>query len=959
MDVLKSECWFRCEQAAPTSTHVSLGELEAYVARGRASTTAAALSSGRQVLSVSVKDGSQGDVDGLPCGARSLLIEADGGAIVCRGINKFFDISEVSDAWCGDSALWTDALYRVWAVRKMAGFVVTVFSLDGTCLEVMSKHVLAGPHVDAARQLLGKWGDAQRAQMAVDLFSWRACASFECIRRAEDHQHPVLEEGLFDQQLVLIAVQKRAQLREESFTCAAMPTIAKRWGVRSAPAVALTSYTALQDVLRAVEAWHSVYPPFTECPVLAEGFVLLIEVAGAGEKNTASSALGLSWCCPLRLKLKTPRYVVLRAFRSLVLGDSKPQTYLYHRGLLGWLGAPSASAVKLRTAVMDVGVAPLSAQFEASLQAKARVRYRGARDTVGHALVQLQGISARSANPRCHCALTVLVLCGLPGAGKTTVSKSLLQRLSNDAAHHHDNNSSSSSSFTSWLQFAVHVSRDVVSRDVALQHGIDEHSSKHKQRRLRALVHEQLCDIMRDVVQFCQEQQTRGLLIFDACNATHASRQVWRRCFPASLDGYQLLHVDCADAAVNARRAGQRDDHEVLRNTAEAQHALYTVRKRFQPPTAEELCWYVDTSTQTAADAAFEVQQRLQSLLTSRQSTEAELKEDIPSSALSLLAGGHPRVLTVASLRAELQESRTALLYSLLNMPDSMSAQLNDVASSLTMENKAARVCVLRIRLCCSTKSLRDMVASVLSPSLCLSFAATAAAPMTPIRPTSSLAAASRHFLRKVATTLFGGTPSADTFSSVTGSVARGHLKWLRGWLLHGKTASATSDVADALAERFEREASAPHVTLLHATVGDASLTDGVAERYLADEGLRVGEEVTVRLKTLLLDRHAVCFGVVLGSGQRFQGAASPAATQGERAPLHVTVATVDGTSAAYAGGMFALFDEWQSENEALLARQQASQQSVNRSQCKFHNFVEFQLHAEVELRGVIELRSE
>lgn len=56
---------------------------------------------------------------------------------------------------------------------------------------------------------------------------------------------------------------------------------------------------------------------------------------------------------------------------------------------------------------------------------------------------------------------------------------------------------------------------------------------------------------------------------------------------------------------------------------------------------------------------------------------------------------------------------------------------------------------------------------------------------------------------------------------------------------------------------------------------------------------------------------------------------------------------------------MFAAFAVWQRENEALLlAKQPVSpqQQAVNRSQCKFHNFVEYQLDSEVVLNAVVEL---
>ncbi|KPA81898.1 hypothetical protein ABB37_04142 [Leptomonas pyrrhocoris] len=926
MDALKSECWFRCEQSQPTSTHIDLRDLESYVARGRASTSSAELSNGRQIVSVSVKDASQGDVNSLPCGARSLLIEEGTGAIVCRGINKFFDISEVSDAWLSDPALWANSVNLVWAVRKMAGFVVTVFSLDGIHLEVMSKHVLAGPHVDAAHQLLAKLDNARRALMASDLFSWGACASFECIWRAEDHQHPVLEADVFDAQLVLIAVLKRTQLREESVGFAAMATIAAKWSVRSAPAVVLQNSAALHDVMAAAETWKSVYPLFTECPILAEGFVVLIEVAAgqAGRPHAES----LPWCCPIRLKLKTPKYVVLRAFRSLVMGDSNPPMYLYHQGFLGWLTANTA-VEEIRTMMADVGVSRLSDQFEAALHAKARTRYRDASETVGRALAQLQDISARAANPRGHCRLFVLVLCGLPGAGKTTVSKALLKMFSADSTN-------------SSLHFMVHVSRDAVSRDVGLKHGIDDNSSKHKQRRLRALVHQELCDEMRDVARLSQEGQLSGLLVFDACNATRASRQAWRRCFPSSLEGYQIVYVDCPDASISAQRAADRDDHEVLHNAAEAQHALYTVRKKFQPPTAEEACWYVDTNTHAAEAAAFEIQRRLIQQLTARQEREGSIAGRPSASTV-----GPPPAMTVASVRAQLQQSHATLLQSLLGVPESTAAQLKDVASFLALKRKA-KFCSLQVRLCCSAKSLRAIAADVLFAALCPSLRATEA-------PASSLVTAGRRLVRQVAAALWGNASSAAESTGVAGTIARGHLKWLRGWLLHGKAVKAPSDIAAALQERFEGEASRPHVTLLHGGATTASSVEDAMHKYLAAEGFEAGEEVVVRVKSLLLDRHAICFGVALSSGQALQGVAAPAAKR-KPVPLHITVATVDGTAAVHAGDMFASFERWESENAVLLARQQTPQQQVNRSQHKFHNFVEFQLITEVELQGVVEL---
>ncbi|KAG5490860.1 hypothetical protein JKF63_00982 [Porcisia hertigi] len=902
MEVLKRECWFQREQNTLHAIKVDTAVLDEYVARGRVSLTSVTLSDGHGVASVSVKNASQGDVNGLPCGARSLLIDRVDGSIVCRGVNKFFDLDEVGGDWLRDSSLWTDA-YRVWAVRKMAGFIITLFSLDGVGLEIMSKHVLAGPHVDAARELLEKVDEAHRARLAADLFEWGACASCECIRRAQDFHHPVLEDEQFDEKMVLIAVQRRTQLREESLCFSELPAMADRWGLVCAPGVAVPNDAALCSLFAATASWNAAYPPFSSCPQLAEGFVLLIEVA----EPTAASVP--QWRFPLRLKLKTPKYVVLRAFRSLVCGDSRPQSYLYHQALMGWLQPRSAAEVRCR--VEEAGVHALNSAFESGLLAQQRVRHRDASESVGEALARLQRTTALLACPRSRCPLTVVVLCGLPGAGKSTLAMALTRALALQEG-------------LSPFSFVVHLSRDTVNRTVAADHGITDASSKHRQRRLRALVHQTLCRQVREVSCFSSEANQSGVLLLDACHATQASRQVWRQYLPRMLHRYEVAYVECSDLSVMAQRAAAREGHEVLHSAAEAQQALYAVRKKFQPPSLKEAAWRVDTNKCCTEEAVA--------------SLRAHLVQGAPLSSST----GRCRILTIPALRSEKHLNDAHLLRDLLGLPESNSVDLSAIFSKMRMP-KVTRTASLQLRLDCSTEALRGAAAQLVYSTL-----------DQPRQEAVSFVSLGRCLLQRVVSALRGS--SSLSFSPVTGHVTRGHLKWLRGWLLHGRGASGSTEVEKALQERFVVEPARPHVTLLHikATDGTSSVDEATLE-YLSQTGMHLGQEVTVHVESLLLDRHALSFGVTLAGGLEVQGQGMDS-TRHTATRLHITVGTAVGVPAAYAGGMTSAFDLWQAENDSLEAERRESCRAVNRSQRKYHNFAQFQLSTALSVRGVVEL---
>lgn len=932
MQALFDKCFFKEEtdaalsacaahQGQPEVAAVNTATLQRYVERGRARLTPV----GPDLVSVSVKEGSQGDVAGLFCGARSLLVNSETGAIHLRGVNKFSDLEDVGSAWIRDSELWRSG-HRIYVQRKMAGFVVTLFSTDDRTLRCMTKHALEGPHVEMAVAVLdGLLSKAQQEDVSRDLFAMDATASCECICRTEDFHHPVLEGEAFDNQLIVFAVQRRRTRVELAMPFSEVQRRTERWGLPCTPAHLVGTAAALEDALAVSRQWRAAYSGFPPPWELAEGFVLLVE--------SDTRACG-SWLRPLRLKAKAARYVALRSLRSLIRGDSEPRVLLYHKAVMAWwvlVRSPAGTAAELKDLEQRRGVSHIDAEFTAAMTgAQHRRRHRDADVTVQEAYEQMMALTAAQvcgAQPRisngAHAAsarppVTLLLLCGLPGSGKSTVSAELMRVLS-----------SRQSAFGHGLV----LSRDAAVKAVSERLGVTAESSRHKRRRLGHPVHKEMRWRIEQIKLFASTADAPTLVLFDACNATVETRSTWVGAMGggASLAGCRIVHVRCGEAATLAHRIGSRPHHELLSDAAEAQRALYTISNIFVPPTPEENAIAVDTSAESL-DAIVE-----------RLAVAAAASSGPPCHRL--------RPLTFDSLEDSLRAMEDTTLRGLLGI-DSFSAVASTVlapyASATKSRRRGAAVVSLELDGTTAQQLLEvaaDALVSVLSPPP----AVTAGSPAPSLA--SRLLSGLRSALRRPAAH-HGEAP-------VSARVGAGHIRWLHGWLFRGKPGAITREaVARALAERFEGAPPAVHVTLIYSSDGTSGL-----ESFWSESRLKVGDVVKVAVSDVLLDRFGVCLSAELPDrARKHQWGGEPAddasadgeedgATAAATGPhLHITLRTASGVKGNYCGDMAVNFPEWEERNAQLTARR--AQNTATRSQDKFINFAELNLSTPLTLFG-------
>lgn len=260
------------------------------------------------------------------------------------------------------------------AQQKLGGFLVSLFSVDGRAVSIMSKHALSGPHVDMAKTILEgqvqQWIvsspqpsqqhgtlESTMSRLAKVLFEKEAVVLCECVDLVNDANHPIIErparqengvgEGL--QYLCCFAVQHRRSRLE-----LALPALeAARFVGDHLPFIPFVQQTVF--VAPNSEAGPScreaastasspsplsAFPAFLSRTLLdgcvlswaggnTEGFVVTMECPppltsrpawddaadGAGRHGT------MRWVRPFRIKLKTFRYRITRLLRSCLLGE--------------------------------------------------------------------------------------------------------------------------------------------------------------------------------------------------------------------------------------------------------------------------------------------------------------------------------------------------------------------------------------------------------------------------------------------------------------------------------------------------------------------------------------------------------------------------------------------------------------------------------------------------------------
>ncbi|KAH9577984.1 RNA ligase T4 Rnl1 [Trypanosoma melophagium] len=539
-----------------------------------------------EFTSFSVKESYQGDVKHLPTGARTLLLNASSNEVVVRGVNKFFDIEDIEMDLLESNDFWK--LGRVWLQRKMAGFTVTLFSLDGESVGVATKHVVEGPHVDVARRVLDSLLNAeQQKRLASELFLGELAVSCECISAENDPHHPVMEEEKYNNSLFVFSLHKRNNMREISVPFEIMQSMVLSWGMSVVSCWSLENTDKLQKWLRERESWVGKDP--NGAP-LAEGYVLMVEIPKT-RLEPLVTIKGPFTIVPLRLKAKSVKYRVLRSLRSIALGESKAPLQLFHEIFVVW--SLNIGGFKcFRSAIEEHGIFKIYLQFEAYVRERSCTRHRGSVMSIGQAFERLLEFTERETCSKQCTPLHVIMLCGLPGSGKSTLARAMIEVTERGCSP---------------FQYVINLNRDQVYSDVAVQEGIDSSCSKHKQRKLRSMAHHAMVVAINRVMLFSFLQKGPGLLILDACNARSETRRLWRNILPKEINSFRLIYVTCSDHIEHMRRLLERRDHDVIHDASEAQAALYAVKKAFVEPMENEPCVHLDTSTSLASEMAQEI----------------------------------------------------------------------------------------------------------------------------------------------------------------------------------------------------------------------------------------------------------------------------------------------------------------------------------------------------------------
>ncbi|RNF09596.1 hypothetical protein TraAM80_02080 [Trypanosoma rangeli] len=784
--------------------------------------------------SFDVKESHQGDVKCLPTGARTLLLDAEVSKVMVRGVDKFFDFEDVETKELSKDQLWE--LGPVWLQRKMAGFTVTLFSLDGESVGVSTKHVVEGSHVDLALGVLNRsLSVAQQKSLAADLFLTEAAVSCECISLNDDLGHPVLERSEYDNMMVIFSIHKRNDLREIAMPVEKVQVLAERWGLPVVPSWRARDCGELHLWLQQREKWLGKGP---DGMPLAEGYVVLVELP----VTRIASWIVLEepfTVAPLRLKAKTVRYRVLRSLRSIASEESMESPKLFHEVLAAW--SEHIGGYKcFSEAVLELGVCKIASQFETYVSSHRRARLREGHMSIGRAFERLVEFTEGEVRVGRHAPLNVIMLCGIPGAGKTTLTQTLVAMAGRGGSP---------------FRYVINLSRDQVAKEVAAREGIDDSSSKHKRRKLKAMVHRALLAAVNWAVSLSLLQDGPGLLIMDACHAKAETRRVWRAILPKKLESFRLIYVTCADHSELLRRLAKREKHDVLHNAEEAQAALYMVKKVFVAPLEDEPCVWLDTATTSAEDMVRYIFS-LYNMETRRQSVIYDYR------------GAEEKLMT---LRAVLLES--------------IVGSVGEGAFTLPVKNakrvKAPNAILVRLEM--SWDELFQIVSEAI---------------MTAAVTDCSILS----WWERCKRALGMGTRRRNSI------IENGHTRWIHGWLFDGCEEGKALPVdawRRALSERFDCRSATPHVTIAY----DASYVEASSAIFMA------GSIAEVTLTSVLFDRFAICLGVVVVIDGRCY---EKQLDSSDAVPLHVTVCHTAHVKSSYAGKMFDLFMGWGRHNDEL-----------------------------------------
>jgi hypothetical protein len=902
-----------------TSTSLDMESLERFcVERGARSVATVRMISGPEATSFAFRESQQQLVRVLPTGSRTLLLRD--AAILLRGANKFSDMPQRWRCSLGDAF---GRGLRVAAQRKLAGFVVHYFSLDGSSIEVATKHSTEGSHATWAREI---WRATlpSESSVAATLFQRRLVLCCECIDLENDRGHPVVEpEVSGKRRLACFSVQRRDTLQELALPAHESRALCDQWCI---PFVPCCDVRGIDDIA-ALEAtmceWDGAFLGDPVC----EGVVIVVEVplqfvCGAMKAPSAvAEALealgGSALVVPLRLKLKAERYKILRALRSRVLGESLSLSsgnafavHPLHELFVAWCYHVSRwSPDDLEAKVRSAGIEEVFSEFARYCQRK---RPRGVGDLAEelsgkgdytHLIRWVSAIGRRrtliSEQPH-----VVLMLCGLPGSGKSTACRAL-EALTEGSP----------------FRWMFTVSRDATAKRLTLQLGAsDLPASKHAQRRLRRAVHGAVLDQVALACAAATWTDGPCLVVLDACHAEQRTREFWFAQFPPAMKRL-IAYFHCTDAA---SRAEQRVEHEVLEGECAAvERATFAVARRFTPPTSSSDVLDVDTGALDAQQAC----QQLQHFLGWRRALDQETMKVLDA--------------------AELQEK-----FFLPQIEDMAQGILgvSVVCGSFWLDwKKKASAC--RAATACIVldeewgKSLRAFVVSSLAAAL-----------EPPAPPPAGV-------LSRIVRSVFPSGPAS--------SVLNGHVAWVRGLVASRRYRSQCAEATvEAMLEaeldsRFQQQDHL-HVTLRYAVglgAKDACLD------WLLAQGLREGDCMTVTVSGFVISFDCISCKVAALAGPascHTTPRASTNAFDDEEYPLHVTLGCAPGADALRGALLLQAVQTMQMENERCslekvqrktLAAQREGVGIPAGTTRRMHNFVEIRFAAPLVLKGRVAIR--
>lgn len=889
--------WVFAQEWSNESVESIWSTLERHVQRGWATCQHCVSRSGVPLLSIAYKEAHQYRTQELPIGARSLLLTQDTHEIVLRGLNKFPDYSELdhscllaelSAACAGSSTPNVHCFLQ----RKAAGFVVHIFSLDGVNLEVMSKHALDGRHACEARRVLNEmFAPKDLGALAHQLYVDEVVVSGECISPEWDRSHPVLEGG--EPRIEFFSVGPRKARPEVMWPSSA----AYSWCMSRGLAFVSCDQFSAAEVNRHIEsAIDMVHKWSTE----SEGYVLLVEVPCHVMELAPSSLSSVhkhaSLVVPLRFKLKTIRYRLLRCLRSHILGEhiltsqhpfyNHPYVTLFMRWVRE-MREPPISAPELVERIKHEGIWVWSKAFEAAwlhLANRKRLRDEEMFTVSLDPLAELLAVVERADRLHYNSPHSVVMMCGVPGSGKSSAVKYIVSHLQG-------------------FRSVVHISRDAVAVEVTramCAASAGGAPSNHQLRRLKKSVHDAYCSRIADVARWLTfHSEVPVLVVLDACHASRAARKTFRELLPNKL--CQCLCVWMSlDPICAIRRVASRSNHEVL-EAVDAEKAVLDVSRVFEAPALDEpftAVVEVDAARLSLAECAGQILHAL--------------KGDRHGCAPTLMGDG-PTIEVVTVQGTTTDFSKILPICTSIIGPSTWAEGLPCAVPT----NLPASVCLVPIDDSSMLRStLWFLVARLIAHTSVSSVAHDSGAPSLVSRLTSWW----RH------------RPS----STIDAAVELGHLRWIPGMFLSpNRTDPVQHDELDALARalrsRYETDL-AVEEHALHITVQFEKGRDA-ASRAEFHRGLiqkKCGDVFEATVTKVLLDPRGACLVVDV----------SPLLPIGAPQLLHITLGHTHHVKAAYSLDMMREFSSRAAADDKRL-----------------HNFCQIAISNESQVRMTMQLR--